>query len=614
MATESKAKNGATVRRVPQENIRNFCIVAHIDHGKSTLADRLLEVCGNVEEAQEQMLDSMDLERERGITIKSSAVRLYYEADDGELYQLNLIDTPGHVDFSYEVSRSLQACEGAVVLVDVSQGVEAQTVANVYLALDAELEIIPVVNKIDIPNIDPEMALEEIEEAFGYHRDEVILTSGETGQGVHDLLEAVVKRVPAPDEDLDAPLRAMIFDSEFDVHQGVYAYLRVFEGSIKPGDEIMMMSTGKKFEVNRVGVFSPAMVDIDELRAGDVGYVTAGIKGVTDSRVGDTITSAKRPADEPLPGYREAQPMVFCGLYPVDNVDFEALKDALDKLSLNDAALTFERETSAALGFGFRCGFLGLLHMEIVQERLEREYDLDLVATAPSVVYRIMLTDGEIVEVDNPAQFPERELIELIEEPVVEATIMCPQKYVGRVMMVSEERRGAYLKQEYLWGDRIVLHYRLPLAEIIVDYFDALKSATRGYATLDYDMAGYSAEKLTKVELLINGEPVDALAIICHQDFAESRGRRIAKALKEEIPRQLFEVRIQASIGSRIVASTRIPPLRRNVTEKCYGGDVTRKRKLLERQREGKRRMKAVGNVEVPQEAFMSILRLGDDD
>ncbi|MFW5867304.1 MAG: translation elongation factor 4, partial [Armatimonadota bacterium] len=397
------------------------------------------------------------------------------------------------------------------------------------------------------------------------------------------------------------------------VHQGVYAYLRVFEGSIKPGDEIMMMSTGKKFEVSRVGVFSPAMVDIDELRAGDVGYLTAGIKGVTDSRVGDTITSASRPATEPLPGYREAQPMVFCGLYPVENVDFEALKDALDRLSLNDAALTFERETSAALGFGFRCGFLGLLHMEIVQERLEREYDLDLVATAASVIYRIMLSDGEVVEVDNPAQFPEREHIEMIEEPVVEATIMCPQKYVGRVMMVSEERRGAYVKQEYLWGDRIVLHYRLPLAEIIVDYFDALKSATRGYATLDYELAGYSAEKLVKVEMLINGDPVDALAIICHQDFAENRGRRIAKKLKESIPRQLFEVRIQASIGSRVVASTRVAPLRRDVTEKCYGGDVTRKRKLLERQKEGKRRMKAVGNVQVPQEAFMSILRLGDD-
>jgi GTP-binding protein LepA len=406
MATESKTGDNTTVRRVPQQNMRNFCIVAHIDHGKSTLADRLLEVCGNVEEAQEQMLDSMELERERGITIKSSAVRLYYEAEDGELYQLNLIDTPGHVDFAYEVSRSLQACEGAVVLVDVSQGVEAQTVANVYLALDAELEIIPVVNKIDIPNIEPEMAIEEIEQAFGYHRDEIILTSGETGQGVRELLEAIIKRVPAPDEELDAPLRAMIFDSEFDVHQGVYAYVRVFEGSIRPGDQIMMMSTGKKFEVHRVGVFSPAMVDIDELRAGDVGYLTAGIKGVTDSRVGDTITSAKRPAEEPLPGYREAQPMVFCGLYPVDNVDFEALKDALDRLSLNDAALTYERETSAALGFGFRCGFLGLLHMEIVQERLEREYDLDLVATAASVIYRIMLTSGEIAAGRQPGAVP----------------------------------------------------------------------------------------------------------------------------------------------------------------------------------------------------------------
>ncbi len=614
MATQSKTEGKNRVQRVPQENVRNFCIVAHIDHGKSTLADRLLEVCGNVEEAQEQMLDSMDLERERGITIKSSAVRLYHEAEDGELYQLNLIDTPGHVDFSYEVSRSLQACEGAVVLVDISQGVEAQTVANVYLALDAELEIIPVINKIDLPHIDAEMALEEIEGAFGFDEEEIILTSGKTGAGVDELLEAIVQRIPPPDEDAEAPLRAMIFDSEFHVHQGVIAYVRVFEGTIRPGDEIMMMSSGRRFEVSRTGVFAPAMTDVDELRSGDVGYITAGIKGVTESRVGDTITWAERPAEEPLPGYREAQPMVFCGLYPTDNVDFEALKDALDKLSLNDAALTYERETSAALGFGFRCGFLGLLHMEIVQERLEREYDLDLVATAPSVVYRIMLTDGEVLEVDNPAQFPGRELIEMIEEPVVEATIMCPQKYVGQVMMVSEERRGAYLKQEYVWGDRIALHYRLPLAEIIVDYFDALKSATRGYATLDYDIAGYSAEDLVKVEILINGDPVDALAIICHKDFAESRGRSIARKLKGSIPRQLFEVRIQASIGSRIVASTRVAPLRRNVTEKCYGGDVTRKRKLLERQKEGKRRMKAVGNVEVPQEAFMSILRLDDDE
>ncbi|NLO04911.1 MAG: elongation factor 4 [candidate division WS1 bacterium] len=614
MATEAKADRPKVVQRVPQENVRNFCIVAHIDHGKSTLADRLLEVCGNVEEAGEQMLDTMDLERERGITIKSSAVRLLYEADDGELYQLNLIDTPGHVDFAYEVSRSLQACEGAVVLVDVSQGVEAQTVANVYLALEAELEIIPVINKIDVPNVEPEMALKEMDDAFGFHPDEIVMTSGKSGVGVHELLEAIVKRVPAPDEDADAPLRAMIFDSEFDVHQGVIAYVRVFEGRVRPGDEIRMMSSGKRFDVSRTGFFSPAMVDVEELRAGDVGYITAGIKGVKDSRVGDTITCAKKGAEEPLPGYREAQPMVFCGLYPVDNADYEALKDALDRLSLNDAALKYDRETSAALGFGFRCGFLGLLHMEIVQERLEREYDLDLVATAPSVVYRITLTDGTFVEVDNPAQFPPRELIEVIEEPVVEANIMCPQRYVGQVIKVSDDRRGAYLKQEYIWGDRVALHYRLPLAEIVVDYFDALKSATRGYATLDYELAGYVPEDLTKVELMINGDPVDALAIICHRQFAESRGRVIARKLKEAIPRQLFEVRIQASIGSRVVASTRIAPLRRNVTEKCYGGDVTRKRKLLERQKEGKRRMKAIGNVQVPQEAFMSILRLNEED
>ncbi len=614
MATESSADQNATAQRVPQQNVRNFCIVAHIDHGKSTLADRLLEVCGNVEEATEQMLDSMDLERERGITIKSSAVRLMYEAEDGQTYQLNLIDTPGHVDFSYEVSRSLQACEGAVVLVDASQGVEAQTVANVYLAVDAGLEIIPVVNKIDLPDIEPGMALREMDDAFGFAEDETLRTSGKTGAGVRELLEAIVRRIPAPDEDAEAPLRAMIFDSEFDVHQGVIAYVRVFEGRVRPGDEIRMMASGKRFDVSRAGVFSPAMLDVDELRAGDVGYLTAGIKDVGDSRVGDTITCAQHPADEPLPGYREAQPMVFCGLYPTDNADYEALKDALDRLSLNDAALRYERETSAALGFGFRCGFLGLLHMEIVQERLEREYDLDLIATAPSVIYRIVLTDGEVIEVDNPAAFPEPEVLEAIEEPVVDAVIMCPQKYVGQVMKVSDDRRGAYKKQEYVWGDRIALHYTLPLAEIVVDYFDALKSATRGYATLDYEHAGYQPEDLVKVDMMINGDPVDALAIICHRDFAESRGRVIAKRLKKAIPRQLFEVRIQASIGSRIVASTRIAPLRRNVTEKCYGGDVTRKRKLLERQKEGKRRMKQVGNVEVPQEAFLSILRLDDED
>ncbi len=555
----------------------------------------------------------MELERERGITIKSSAVRLMYEADDGELYQLNLIDTPGHVDFAYEVSRSLSSCEGAVVLVDVSQGVEAQTVANVYLALEEGLEIIPVANKIDLPDIDPETAMEELEAAFGFQIEEILQTSGKSGAGVHELLEAIVKRVPPPDEDPEAPLRALIFDSEFDTHQGVIAYFRVFEGSIKPGDKIRMMASGKEFEVDRLGVFVPQMTAVEELRAGEVGYLTAAIKGVQDARVGDTVTEADRSADEPLPGYREAQPMVFSGLYPSDNVDYQALKDALDRLQLNDAALHYERETSAALGFGFRCGFLGLLHMEIVQERLEREYDLDLVATAPSVIYHVMLQDGSMVDVDNPASFPERELIEIIEEPMVKATIMCPQRYVGQVITISDERRGIYEGQDYLWGDRLALHYRLPLAEIIVDYFDALKSATRGYATLDYEPAEYQVDNLVKVDLLMNGDPVDALAIICHHDSAERRGRVLARKLKESIPRQLFEVRIQASIGSRVVASTRIAPLRKNVTEKCYGGDVTRKRKLMERQKEGKRRMKQVGHIEVPQEAFMSILRSTPD-
>jgi GTP-binding protein LepA len=613
MAQSSKTTRPDYTAHVPQCNVRNFCIVAHIDHGKSTLADRLLEVCGNVEEAGEQMLDTMELERERGITIKSSAVRLLYDADDGETYQLNLIDTPGHVDFTYEVSRSLSACEGAVVLVDVSQGVEAQTVANVYLALEEGLEIIPVANKIDLEDVDSELALRELEASFGFREDEVIQTSGKTGAGVRELLEAVVNRIPPPTESADAPLRAMIFDSEFDVHQGVIAYFRVTEGSIRPGDLIRMMASGKEFEVDRVGVFTPQMVEVDELRAGDVGYLTAGIKGVKDCRVGDTITGADRPADEPLAGYREAQPMVFSGLYPSDNVDYKALQDALDRLQLNDASLHYEREISAALGFGFRCGFLGLLHMEIVQERLEREYDLALVATAPSVVYRVTHKDGSVTRVDNPAAFPERELVEMIEEPMVRATIMCPQRYIGQVITLSDDRRGVYEGQDYLWADRVAIKYRLPLAEIIVDYFDALKSATRGYATLDYEPAGYQADNLVKVDLLMNGDPVDALAIICHASAAERRGRVLARRLKKSIPRQLFEVRIQASIGSRVVASTRISPLRKNVTEKCYGGDVTRKRKLLERQKEGKRRMKQIGHIEVPQEAFMSILGIGDD-
>ena len=597
---------------IPKDLIRNFCIIAHIDHGKSTLADRLLERTGAISERdmKEQVLDDMDLERERGITIKASAVRMSYTAHDGHEYLLNLIDTPGHVDFQYEVSRALHACEGAVLLVDVSQGVEAQTVANAYLATAEGLDIIPVVNKVDLPLFDRLAAAEEVESIFGYPAEDVLFTSGKTGEGVAELLEAIVRRIPPPDGLDDEPLRALIFDSEFDLHRGVVAYVRVENGTVRRGDRITMMATGKQFDVSEVGVFTPAMQPIERLGAGDVGYVMAGVKGVMDARVGDTITSAARPAAEPFPGYRPAKPMVFCGLYPADNADYKALQDALDRLSLNDAALKYEPETSAALGFGFRCGFLGLLHMEIVQERLEREYDLDLVATAPSVVYRIMTTGGDVLELENPAQIPNPGEIEVFEEPVVNATIMCPQKYVGPCMTLSEERRGAFDRMEYLYGDRVALHYRLPLAEIIVDYFDSLKSVSRGYATLDYEPAGYQEADLAKVDILINGDPVDALAIITPRHSADRRGRAICRKLKETIPRQMFEVRMQAAIGGRIIASTRNAPLRKDVLEKCYGGDVTRKRKLLERQKEGKRRMKQVGVVEVPQEAFMSVLRL----
>ncbi len=595
-----------------KDKIRNFCIIAHIDHGKSTLADRLLERTGAISERDmmDQVLDSMDLERERGITIKASSVRMQYRAEDGETYLLNLIDTPGHVDFQYEVSRALHACEGAVLLVDVSQGVEAQTVSNAYLATSEGLEIIPVVNKIDLPLFDRESAAEEIETIFGYPAEDVIFTSGKTGDGVEQLLEAIVARVPPPRGSDEEPLRALIFDSEFDQHRGVVAYVRVENGTIERGDRVCMMATGKEFDVTDVGVFMPKMVTIARLTAGDVGYVMAGVKGVKDARVGDTITSAKRPAAEPFPGYRPAKPMVFCGLYPSDNADYKALQDALDKLSLNDASLKYEPETSAALGFGFRCGFLGLLHMEIVQERLEREYDLDLVATAPSVVYRILTTAGDLLEVENPAQIPLAGEIEVFEEPIVEATIMCPQKFVGPCMTLSEERRGIFEKMDYLYGDRMALHYKLPLAEIIVDYFDGLKSISRGYATLDYELAGYQEGDLVKVDILINGDPVDALAIITHQQFADLRGRAICRKLKETIPRQLFEVRMQAAIGGRIIASTRNSALRKDVLEKCYGGDITRKRKLLEKQKAGKKRMKQVGVVEVPQEAFLSVLRL----
>ena len=581
-----------TPDQIPQERIRNFCIVAHIDHGKSTLADRLLEACHAVSEREmrDQVLDSMDLERERGITIKASAVRLLYEASDGQTYLLNLIDTPGHVDFGYEVSRALHACEGAVLLVDVSQGVEAQTVANVYLAVNEGLEIIPAVNKVDLANFEPDLALGEMETLFGFERDSVLFTSGKSGQGVPELLEAIVQRVPPPKGDPQAPLKALIFDSKFDPHRGAYAYIRVFEGSVKPGDEI-----------------------IKTLQAGHVGYLAANIKTVADCRVGDTITSAGNPAHEALPGYREPQPMVYCGLYPSENADYQSLKDALEKFSLNDAALHYEPETSAALGFGFRCGFLGLLHMEIVQERLEREYDLDLVATAPSVVYQVLTRKGDLLEIDNPAKFPTPDVIEEILEPIVKATIMTPHRHVGPLMKISEERRGVFGEMEYLYADRVALHYRLPLAEIIVDYFDQLKSVSRGYATLDYELAGFEPGDLVKVDIQINGEPVDALAIITHRDFADRRGRQICQKLKGAIPRQMFEVRMQAAIGGKVIASTRNSPMRKNVLEKCYGGDITRKRKLLEKQKEGKKRMKQVGVVEVPQEAFMSILRLDRD-
>ncbi len=594
-----------------QERIRNFSIIAHIDHGKSTLADRMLEVTGAVSERdmREQVLDDMDLERERGITIKASAVRMEYTAEDGETYELNLIDTPGHVDFSYEVSRALHACEGAVLLVDVSQGVEAQTVANAYMAVDEGLELVPVVSKVDLEQFDSQAVSEEMQETFDFVPEDVVFTSGKTGHGVEGLLEAVVAQVPPPAGDPEAPGQALIFDSEFDPHRGVIIYIRVFAGTIKQGDRIMMMATGKAFEVTEVGVFRPQRQAVEQLSAGEVGYLAAGIKDVKDSRVGDTVTSAERPAAQPLPGYREVRPMVFCGLYPADNAQYQALKDALDKFSLNDAAFRYEPETSTALGFGFRCGFLGLLHMEIAQERLEREYGLDLVATAPSVKYRVLKTDGEVLEIENPAQLPDPGEIEAIEEPVVAARITCPQQYVGPCMELSENCRGQFGKTDYRHSDRVIIEYKLPLAEIIVEYFDNLKSATRGYATLDYEPAGYQQADLVKVDIMVNGDPVDALAVVTHRQFAEKRGRAVIKKLRKVIPRQLFDVRLQASIGKRIIAAERIPPLRKDVIEKLYGGDVTRKRKLLEKQKAGKKRMKQIGSVEIPQEAFMSILR-----
>ena len=599
-----------------QEKIRNFCIIAHIDHGKSTLADRIIQMTGTLtsREMQEQVLDNMDLERERGITIKSQAVRLVYEAKDGEEYIFNLIDTPGHVDFNYEVSRSLAACEGAVLIVDAAQGIEAQTLANVYLALEHDLEIMPVINKIDLPSADPERVKEEIEDIIGLDASEAPLISAKTGLNVEDVLEQIVKVVPAPNGEIDAPLKALIFDSLYDPYKGVIVFCRIKEGQLKKGMKVRMMVTGAEFEVVEVGTFGAGQFRPSEegLIAGEVGYFTASIKNVKDTHVGDTVTDAMNPAAEALPGYKQANPMVYCGLYPADGAKYGDLRDSLEKLQLNDAALVFEPETSVALGFGFRCGFLGLLHMEIIQERLEREYNLDLVTTAPNVIYRVHQTNGEILELSNPSNLPDPSTIQFMEEPMVKAKIIVPTDYVGAVMELCQERRGNYFGMEYLEATRAVLSYELPLNEIIYDFFDALKSRTRGYASFDYELCGYQESKLVKLDILVNREVVDALSLIVHESNAANKGRKIAEKLKKEIPRHLFEIPIQAAIGNKVVARETISAMRKDVLAKCYGGDISRKRKLLEKQKEGKKRMRQVGSVEVPQEAFMSVLKLDE--
>ena len=598
-----------------QSKIRNFCIVAHIDHGKSTLADRLLELTGEVSERdmEEQLLDNMDLERERGITIKAHAVTLKYKRDDGEIYTLNLIDTPGHVDFNYEVSRSLAACEGAILIVDASQGIEAQTLANTYLAIDHDLEVVPVINKIDLPSAQPEMVINEIEDVIGIPAEDAPQVSAKTGLNVESVLEEIVEKIPSPTGDENAPLKALIFDSYYDSYKGVIVYVRIKEGTVKPGDRIRMMATGAEFDVVEVGVMHPAgLVPNKGLAAGDVGYSAASIKNIQDTRVGDTITTVKNAAAEPLPGYKKVNPMVYSGIYPANGAQYEDLKDALSKLQLNDAALMFEPETSVALGFGFRCGFLGLLHMEIIQERLEREYNLDLVTTAPSVIYKVYKTNGEMVWVDNPTNLPDPAEIDYMEEPMVKATIMVPKDYVGNVMELCQERRGIYKDMTYMDASRAEIFYELPLNEIIYDFFDALKSRTKGYASFDYELCGYTRSNLVKLDILLNGEMVDALSFIVHKDSAYSRGRKMAEKLKEAIPRQLFEVPIQAAVGSKIIARETVRAMRKDVLAKCYGGDITRKKKLLEKQKEGKKRMRQVGSVEVPQEAFMSVLKLDD--
>ncbi|EMF0149174.1 elongation factor 4 [Enterococcus hirae] len=599
-----------------QEQIRNFSIIAHIDHGKSTLADRILEKTNTVtsREMQDQLLDSMDLERERGITIKLNAVELNYTAKNGETYIFHLIDTPGHVDFTYEVSRSLAACEGAVLVVDAAQGIEAQTLANVYLALDNDLEILPVINKIDLPAADPERVRQEIEDVIGIDASEAVLASAKAGIGIEEILEQIVEYVPAPSGDLDAPLKALIFDSVYDSYRGVVLNVRITDGMVKPGDKIKLMSNGKTFDVTEVGVFSPKAVVRDFLMVGDVGYITASIKTVQDTRVGDTVTLADNPAEEALPGYRKMNPMVYCGLYPIDTSRYNDLREALEKLQLNDAALQFEPETSQALGFGFRCGFLGLLHMDVVQERLEREFNLELITTAPSVIYHVNKTDGSMTVVDNPADFPEPVTIQDVEEPFVKAQIMVPNDFVGAVMELSQRKRGEFITMDYLDDYRVNVVYNIPLSEIVFDFFDKLKSSTKGYASLDYEMSGYQKSKLVKMDILLNGEKVDALSFIVHRDFAYERGKAIVEKLKKLIPRQQFEVPIQAAIGQKIVARSDIKALRKNVLAKCYGGDVSRKRKLLEKQKEGKKRMKQIGSVEVPQEAFMAVLKMDEDE
>ena len=596
-----------------QSHIRNFCIIAHIDHGKSTLADRILEYCGAVRgTAQEQSLDTMELERERGITIKMTAVRLEYKAKDGQTYQFNLIDTPGHVDFTYEVSRALYACEGALLLVDSTQGVEAQTIANANMAMNQNLEIIPVVNKMDLPHADLDMAKDEIENALALDATDAIPCSAKTGLGIQDILEAIVERIPPPSGDPEKPLRALIFDSHFDTYQGAIAYCRVVDGHVKPGDKIMMMSTGKKFDIDEVGVFRPKLERGQEFATGEVGFMTAAIKTIGDAQVGDTITSAATPATQPLPGYRKAKPMVFCGLYPTDSDDYEDLRDAIERLQLNDSSLEFEPETSAALGFGFRCGFLGLLHMEIARERLEREFDLDLILTAPSVDYLVTTTDGKQKHISNPSEFPPSHHIDVIEEPMVDATIMVPNDFVGAVMNLCQDRRGVYKRTEYPTQMRAILYYSLPLGEILLDFFDKLKSTTKGYASFDYDLADYESSDLVKVDILLNGDPVDALSFIVNRQFSYYRGKAIVEQLKKVVPRQQYEVRVQAAIGQKVISADTIKPFRKNVIAKCYGGDVSRKRKLLEKQKKGKKRMKNIGSIEVPQEAFLSVLKVAE--